>query len=368
MAGTDTIGGKPDRTAPDENAQGDHRHQATGREDQGNRSAGTSDETEGLSLAGARQALMDEGRERIGEARGHIQSLMHQQTGRAADRLGNVAEALHMAARKMAEENGESTVARYTDEAASRVDGFANMLRDASIDDMLAEVEGFARRRPEVFVGAAFAAGFLFSRFFKSAGSLSRSSASHGSATSGPGNWSGERGLGLLGNKSEESDRSRSDDRSGRRDHPGGHRTATADVRTGHWSASGRDSSQNQGWDRPEAGERKSSHTTPPYGSPIMPADRETPVSSGPGAGWQSGATVNHNDDPAHADRSGRSDMSGYFTRTGGSLRPAPEKPGTDKASSEKSGSERQSSERQSSERPSSDSAGGRTDTGENRK
>ncbi|MBK1838061.1 hypothetical protein JHL17_11610 [Azospirillum sp. YIM B02556] len=113
--------------------------------------------------------VISTGRETLGNAQGRIRSLLEQQTGRAADQLGGVANALHKAAEQLNEENG-GVVADYAEQAASRVERVADMLRDANVDDIVGEVEGFARRQPEVFIGAAFAVGFLAARFIKSSG------------------------------------------------------------------------------------------------------------------------------------------------------------------------------------------------------
>lgn len=113
------------------------------------------------------------GRETLGQAQGRIRSLLEQQTGRAADQLGGVANALHKAAEQLKQENGGENggvVADYAVQAADRVERVADMLRDATVDDIVGEVEGFARRQPEVFIGAAFAVGFLAARFIKSSG------------------------------------------------------------------------------------------------------------------------------------------------------------------------------------------------------
>ncbi|CAO3410024.1 hypothetical protein [Azospirillum largimobile] len=109
------------------------------------------------------------GRETLGQAQGRIRSLLEQQTGRAADQLGGVANALHKAAEQLNQENG-GVVADYAVQAADRVERVADMLREATVDDIVGEVEGFARRQPEIFIGAAFAVGFLAARFIKSSG------------------------------------------------------------------------------------------------------------------------------------------------------------------------------------------------------
>lgn len=147
----------------------------------GSSTAGSS--TNGNTMSGGRSGVEDikktvnraaddamaTGRETLGNAQGRIRSLLEQQTGRAADQLGGVANALHKAAEQLNEENG-GVVADYAEQAASRVERVADMLRDANVDDIVGEVEGFARRQPEVFIGAAFAVGFLAARFIKSSG------------------------------------------------------------------------------------------------------------------------------------------------------------------------------------------------------
>jgi hypothetical protein len=153
----------------------------TGSSTAGSSTAGSS--TIGNSTSGGRSGVEDikktvnraaddamaPGRETLGNAQGRIRSLLEQQTGRAADQLGGVANALHKAAEQLNEENG-GVVADYAEQAASRVERVADMLRDANVDDIVGEVEGFARRQPEVFIGAAFAVGFLAARFIKSSG------------------------------------------------------------------------------------------------------------------------------------------------------------------------------------------------------
>jgi hypothetical protein len=119
------------------------------------------------SVSGAAEDVMATGRETLGNAQGRIRSLLEQQTGRAADQLGGVANALHKAAEQLNQENG-GVVADYAEQAAGRVERVADMLRDANVDDIVGEVESFARRQPEVFIGAAFAVGFLAARFIKS--------------------------------------------------------------------------------------------------------------------------------------------------------------------------------------------------------
>ncbi len=120
-------------------------------------------------LGRAQEEATDVGRQGIGAAQNRIRAVFEQQSHRAADQIGSVAHALHQAAEQLEAENN-GTAARYTIMAADRVEQFADTLRNSTVDDLVGQVEGFARRQPEIFLGAAFGVGFLFARFIKSSG------------------------------------------------------------------------------------------------------------------------------------------------------------------------------------------------------
>lgn len=117
----------------------------------------------------AQEEATEMGRQGMGAAQNRIRAAFEQQSHRAADQIGGVAQALHQAARQLDEENN-GTAARYTVMAADRVEQFADTLRNSTVDDLVGQVESFARRQPEIFLGAAFGVGFLFARFIKSSG------------------------------------------------------------------------------------------------------------------------------------------------------------------------------------------------------
>jgi len=117
----------------------------------------------------AQQDATEAGRQGIGAAQNRIRAVFEQQSHRAADQIGSVAHALHQAAEQLEAENN-GTAARYTVMAADRVEQLADTLRNSSVDDLVGQVESFARRQPEIFLGAAFGVGFLFARFIKSSG------------------------------------------------------------------------------------------------------------------------------------------------------------------------------------------------------
>jgi hypothetical protein len=58
--------------------------------------------------------------------------------------------------------------AKYTDTAAQKIEDVAGYFETHNVREMARDVEGFARRNPVVFLGAAFGLGFLAARFLKS--------------------------------------------------------------------------------------------------------------------------------------------------------------------------------------------------------
>lgn len=139
---------------------------------------------------GARTArdIFEAGREQaIDEAKAVVREVTDKQRFRAAETVGGVAQALHRAAGNLDAEN--ETMARYTHMAAERLDDIARTLRQGNWGDMVAGAESFARRQPYWFIGGAVAAGFLVSRFIKSAPTTRRlpSAGPHyGTATTTP--------------------------------------------------------------------------------------------------------------------------------------------------------------------------------------
>jgi len=59
-------------------------------------------------------------------------------------------------------------IGRYAEQAAEMVDQVAGYLRTKDIDQIVGQAEDLARQRPAVFLGAAFAIGFMAARFLKS--------------------------------------------------------------------------------------------------------------------------------------------------------------------------------------------------------
>ena len=85
--------------------------------------------------------------------------ILDEQKARAAKEVGDIAEAMRCSARSLAQSDNPA-VARYAERAALGIDRLAEAVRQRSWNDIFADTEEFARRRPTLFVLGAIAAGF----------------------------------------------------------------------------------------------------------------------------------------------------------------------------------------------------------------
>jgi hypothetical protein len=100
-------------------------------------------------------------------ARDSARPLLDEQKGRLVDNLGSVAYAMQESGQRLREQHHE-TAAKFTDQAAQRIDRVSGYLEGKDFNRLVADVEGFARREPMLFAGAAFAVGIIGARFLKS--------------------------------------------------------------------------------------------------------------------------------------------------------------------------------------------------------
>ena len=100
-------------------------------------------------------------------ARDQVSQLVTRRKERTAERLSGLAGALRDSARKLQEQDAEG-FSRYADRAAEQVERLSSYLQDHEVRELVHDAETFARRRPVLFLGGTFLAGFALARFLKS--------------------------------------------------------------------------------------------------------------------------------------------------------------------------------------------------------
>lgn len=107
------------------------------------------------------------------------------QKERAASTLDAVAKSLYETGTGMREQQPQ--LASLADQAASRVVDASAYLREHEVRDLVHEAESFAKREPVLFLGAAFAIGFVAARFIKAS-----APSNQGQGSGGRADWRGD--------------------------------------------------------------------------------------------------------------------------------------------------------------------------------
>ena len=89
------------------------------------------------------------------------------QKERATEGLGSIATAVRQSSEPL-RNNKQDMIAEYVEKAADQLEQFSTRLRERDVNDLVNDAQQFARRRPALFVGAAFVAGVAAARFLKS--------------------------------------------------------------------------------------------------------------------------------------------------------------------------------------------------------
>lgn len=79
-----------------------------------------------------------------------------------ADAFGSASSTLH--------DRGRDTAARLAQRAADEIDAIGNKVEGHDVGQVVREVEGFARRRPALFLGGAFLISFALVRLLSRSG------------------------------------------------------------------------------------------------------------------------------------------------------------------------------------------------------
>jgi len=114
---------------------------------------------------------MDQAKEKVSQAAGQAQqkakSQLTDRKDQVADGMDSIAYALRQTSQQL-EGQDASMVGNYVTKAADTISNISHQVREKDVDQLLHEVEGFARREPAIALGSAFAIGVIAARFLKS--------------------------------------------------------------------------------------------------------------------------------------------------------------------------------------------------------
>jgi ElaB/YqjD/DUF883 family membrane-anchored ribosome-binding protein len=104
--------------------------------------------------------LKDQGRSKLGET-------LDQRTSQAGEQVRKMAQALRQSGEQMRDQGEGGHVVGVAEGAADRFERLGGYLEQTSGDELLRDVEEFARRRPWMVAGMGLVAGIAASRFLK---------------------------------------------------------------------------------------------------------------------------------------------------------------------------------------------------------
>lgn len=129
----------------------------------------------------AKERVQDAARQAKGQARGRLREQADQRSTQAGQQLSSAADDVRSVAGELRTQ-GKDTPARYAEQAAEKAEQVGQRLQQASGDELLRDVEDFARRNPWAVAAGGLALGLVASRMLKaSSGERYRASISNGS-------------------------------------------------------------------------------------------------------------------------------------------------------------------------------------------
>jgi len=130
------------------------------------------------------------------QARGRVRDEVDRRSTDAGQQASSVADAFRQSAQQL-RQDGKDGVARPIEQVADRVQSAGSWLERSSGDDLLSDVEDFARRKPLAVLAGGAVVGFALSRLLKasSAQRYAQSTGTTGNAHSSPavGNGNADR-------------------------------------------------------------------------------------------------------------------------------------------------------------------------------
>lgn len=99
-----------------------------------------------------------------------VTSQVTSQLARAADGIDSLRGVFARTGEELSG-NGLAAFGEYADQLSTAMGDWSDYLRTAEMDQVLDDIQGYARRHPAVFVGTCFVLGFAVARFLKSSSS-----------------------------------------------------------------------------------------------------------------------------------------------------------------------------------------------------
>ncbi|CUS02077.2 protein of unknown function [Candidatus Promineifilum breve] len=84
-----------------------------------------------------------------------------------AHELGSVADAVRQTTHEVGGDEN-ATVSRYGEQLAGQIEGISSYLNNNGVEEVLDDLQNFARRQPAMFLGGAFMLGIVVGRFLRS--------------------------------------------------------------------------------------------------------------------------------------------------------------------------------------------------------
>lgn len=117
----------------------------------------------GETAAVAKEQVTRKAAEMGEQAKSTVDSRMNE----VAHELGSVAEAVRQTTHEVAGDDN-TVVARYGERLAGQIEGISSYLNNNGVEQVLDDLQGFARRQPAMFLGGAFMLGIVVGRFLRS--------------------------------------------------------------------------------------------------------------------------------------------------------------------------------------------------------
>jgi hypothetical protein len=130
--------------------------------------AKASDLSDNVTRAAKDQASQfgDAARDFATTAKDKVEEEVTQRKSLGADYIGSIAQATDRAANEFEKEMPQA--AQYIRQAAEKMQGVADNVRNRDVRELVGDVQDFARRQPTLFFGGAVVLGFAALRFLKS--------------------------------------------------------------------------------------------------------------------------------------------------------------------------------------------------------